>query len=180
MPGPVRVRVATAAALLTVVTAACGNSPTPRNVGASPSKNTRPGCASTEPISLPFAHRGLAPALFTADGSQLVFTADGFAHGGLLDPKVGKTAVYVGNPDRMPVYNRATSVLTNVTHEFGITEGQETSQTLPAGRYWLATSNFVHVKVRSCPPGGVTLLPSAQNTPSPTPQTPGTSPPKQK
>ena len=180
MPGPVRVGVATAAVLLTVVTAACGNSPTPRNVGASPSKSTGTGCTSTEPILLPYARRGMPPALFTSDGSELVFTADGFAHGGVLDPKVGSTAVYVGHPDRMPAYNRATSELTNVTHEFRIIEGKETSQTLPAGRYWLVTSNFVDVKVRSCPPGGVTLLPTAQNSPSPAPQTPGTSPPKQK
>lgn len=180
MPGPVRVRVATVAVLLTVVTAACGHSPTPGNVGASPSKSTGTGCASTEPISLPYARRGLEPALFTSDGSELVFTADGFAHGGVLDPKVGKTAVYVGHPDRMPAFNERTSVLTNVTHEFRITEGQETSQTLPAGQYWLATSNFVDVKVRSCPPGGVTPLPPGQSSPSPTAQTPGTSPSAQK
>jgi hypothetical protein len=84
--------------------------------------------------------------------------------------------VSVGNPDQMPVYNRRTSVLTNVTHEFHVIEGQVTSQTLPAGRYWLVNSNSAHVTVRSCLPGGVILLPSGPGTPSPTGQTPGASP----
>lgn len=116
------------------------------------------------------------PALFTSDGSELVFAADGFSHGGVLDPKVGSTAVYVGNPDRMPVFSQGSGHVTNVTHEFGIDEGQETIQILPAGRYWLVTSNGVHVTVRSCPPGGVTLLPTGRKSPSQTGQTPGTSP----
>lgn len=138
--------------------------------GASPSKTTGTGCASALPVSLPYSSRGLErTAMFTSDGSELVFTADGFAHGGVLDPKIGKTAVYVGRPPRMPVFNAATSELTNVTHEFHLTEGQETSQTLPAGRYWLATSNFVHVTVWSCPPGGVTLFPPGRSSASSTP-----------
>ena len=178
MPGPVRVGVATAAVLLTVMLSACGDSPSPGSTGASPPTSKPSSCTSTEPpISLGYPGREDEPAQFTSDGSELVFAADGFPHGGVLDSKVGSTAVYVGNPDRMPVYNKATSELTNVTHQFRIIEWQETSQTLPAGRYWLVNSNFRHITVRSCPPGGVTLLPPAQNTPSPTSQTPGTSPP---
>lgn len=176
MPDLMRLRVAAVTVLVTVMVGACGYSPTPENTGASPSKSTGKGCASTETILLPYASRGSEPAVFTSDGSELVFAADGFSHGGVLDPKVGTTAVYVGNPDRMPVFSQATGQLTNVTHEFGITEGQETSQTLPAGQYWLATSNFVDVTVRSCPPGGVTLLPTGQKSPTPTDQTPGASP----
>ena len=177
MPDLRRVRGGAAVGLLAVVVTACGYSPTQGKAGASPSKSTGTGCASTGPVSLPYSSRGMErAALFTSDGSELVFTADGFAHGGVLDPKVGKTAVYVGRPPRMPVFNEATSELTNVTHEFRITEGQETSQTLPAGRYWLATSNFVHIKVWSCPPGGVTLLPPGRSRASSTPQAPGTAP----
>ncbi len=108
--------------------------------------------------------------------SELVFAADGFSYGGVLDLKVGSTAVYVGNPDRMPVYVPASGHVTNVTHEFGIDEGQETIQILPAGRYWLVTSNGVHVDGAVLPSRGVTLLPTGRKSPSPTGQTPGTSP----
>ena len=177
MPDLLRARLATAAIVLAVVMSACGYRPTPGGTGASPSKGDASRCASSgTPISLSYNHISEEPALFTVDGSELVFAADGFPHGGILDPKVGSTAVYVVNPDRMPVFSEASGHVTNVTHEFGIDEGQETNQILPAGRYWLATSNFVVVTVRSCPPGGVTLLPSGRTTPSPAAQTPGTSP----
>lgn len=181
MPGLLRGRAATAAIVLAVVVAACGDSPTPGSTGASGSKSNGSRCAATgPPISLGILSVDGEPALFTSDGSELVFAADGFSHGGVLDPKVGSTAVYVGNPDRMPLYVPASGHVTNVTHEFGIGEGQETSQILPAGRYWLVNSNFVHVTVRSCPPGGVTLLPTGRKSPSQTGQTPGTSPRAQK
>jgi len=179
MPDLLKVSVATAAVLMTAVVAACGDSPTTGSTRASsPTSKPPSSCTSTgPPISLGYPGGSSPPALFTSDGSELVFAADGFPHGGVLDPKVGITAVYVGNPDRMPVFSQGRGAYSNVTHEFQITEGQETTQTLPAGRYWLVNSNFRHMTVRSCPPGGVTLLPSGRNTPSPTTQTPGTSPP---
>lgn len=181
MPGLLRGGAATAAIVLAVVVAACGYSPSPGSTGASGSKSTGTRCTATgPPISLGILSVDGEPALFTSDGSELVFAADGFSHGGVLDPKVGSTAVYVGSPDRMPVDVPASGHVTNVTHEFGINEGQETIQILPAGRYWLVTSNGVHVTVRSCPPGGVTLLPTGRKSPSQTGQTPGTSPRAQK
>lgn len=177
MPGLLRLGAATAAIVLAVVVAACGYSPTPGSTDASPSKSTGTRCKATgPPISLGYPGGSSEPVLITSDGSELVFAADGFSHGGVLDPKVGTTAVYVGNPDRMPVFSQESGHYTNVTHEFRIIEGQETSQILPAGQYWLVNSNFVHMTVRSCPPGGVTLLPTGQKSPTPTGQTPGTSP----
>lgn len=158
---------------LTLTVAACGDSATSGSTAASPSTGTPSACASTgPPISLGFPALEGAIALFTSDGSELLFAADGFRHGGLLEPKVGSASVYVGNPDRMPVDLPASGSLTNMTHQFVITEGQVTSQTLPAGRYWLLTSKGVRVTVRSCPPGGVTLLPSRQGSTGSAGQTP--------
>jgi hypothetical protein len=179
MPDLLRVRVASAAIVLAVTVAACG-SPKLDSVDAARSKSVASRCPSLgSPISLGSPSGGDELALFTVDGSELVFAADGFDHGGVLPhfSEVGSTAVYVGNPDRMPVYLRASGDYTNVTHEFEVIEGQVTSQTLPAGRYWLVTSNFVGVTVRSCLPGSVTrvtnprrnLIPSGQ-TPSATPR----------
>jgi len=51
----------------------------------------------------------------------------------VLDPKVGSTAVYVENPDRMPVCVPASGHVANVTHDFGMREGQETIQILRVG-----------------------------------------------
>jgi hypothetical protein len=168
MPGLLRARVATAAIALSVMVAGCSNWPTRGNTGASPSKGKTTVCASTgPPVSLGRRGRESEPALFTSDGSQLVFTASGFSHGGLEFSKVGSTRVSVGNPNRRPVHNRATGVTTNVSHEFSITEGQVTAQTLPAGRYWLVNSNGVEMTVRSCPAWGVALLlPSGQRSSS--------------
>jgi hypothetical protein len=177
MPDLLRVCVATAAIVLAVMVAACGYTPKPDSVDAARSQSVASRCPSLgPPISLGRPSGGDELALFTVDGSELVFAADEFAHGGLFDPEVGSTAVYVGNPDRMPVYVQGSGSYTNVTHEFSITEGQVTSQTLPAGRYWLVTSNFVGVTVRSCLPGGVTRVTSSRRNLIPTGHPPSATP----
>jgi hypothetical protein len=176
MPGLLRVRVAAAVIVLAVVVAACG-SPKLDTVDAARSKSVASRCPSLgASISLGSPSGGDELALFTVDGSELVFAADGFSHGGVIDFGVGSTAVYVGNPDRMPVYVQASGSYTNVTHEFSIREGEVTSQTLPAGRYWMVASNFVDVTVRSCLPGGVTRVTNPRRNLIETGQTPGTSP----
>jgi hypothetical protein len=125
---------------------------------------------------LGYTSRDQEPPLFRTDGSELLLSADGFSHGGVLDPEVGITEVYVGNPNRLPVYNQKTGVVSNVTHSFHIIESQVVSQTLPAGQYWLVSSNGNRVFVRSCLPGGVTRILADRVKRSRPGQTPSTSP----
>lgn len=101
-------------------------------------------------IALGMPFRGSQVAFFNTDGSDLYLTAHDFPKGGVFDPKVGSTLVNIGESTKLPVYDEQRSTVSNTLIELEITESQYTQHRLPAGRYWLWTSNFADIKVASC------------------------------
>jgi hypothetical protein len=89
-------------------------------------------------------------------------SVSGFEHGGPFDPKVGSTMIYLGRAAQPPRYAPQRNKVTNVSRETEVKEGERKQVKLPAGRYWLWSSNTVFVRVEVCNPGGISEV-----TPSP-------------
>jgi hypothetical protein len=93
-------------------------------------------------------------AEFTTIGGTLFVTAYGFSHGGILDPEVAGTAIYFGLADQPPTWDRQTNP-SNLQAEIFVVEDDFTKVDLPAGRYWVLTSNGANVAIVSCEEDGV-------------------------
>lgn len=94
-------------------------------------------------------------AQFETTGGKLYATAYDLSHGGAFDPKVGQTRLYIGEeatdggtlPDPPPGTMFTKDVVEDKFVEFE----------LPAGSYWLATTNAARIAVVSCSENGVSL-----------------------
>jgi hypothetical protein len=110
--------------------------------------------ASTASLGTP--SREGQPAEFTTTGGDLYFSAHGFEHGGMFDPKTGVTLLYLGQPGDPPKYDRQSTTVSNTLLEVLVREREYVKQTLGAGQYWLLSSNSVAIEVMSCRPDGLT------------------------
>lgn len=101
------------------------------------------------PLGRPYA--GGKPARISlSQTARLGFRAEGFQHGGVLDPPRGVVAVSVGPWSRQPSYDAQRNVISNVTHEFYVREGETALMTLEAGDYWVLESLSVELTVSAC------------------------------
>ena len=94
------------------------------------------------------------PARFTTTGGELYATAYGFRHGHFGDSEVGTTRLYVGEgapKDFDAVRNRPSNALVN----FRVVENDFTRFELPAGSYWLISTNYAEIAIVSCDNNGV-------------------------
>lgn len=109
------------------------------------------------------APRGEPPAEFTTDGSGLYVTVSGFEHGLPFDPNVGSSAIYIGEVETTPTYDRQTDVVTHTLLQLSTEENQPAELELPAGRYWLWASNAPDLRLWGCSEGSVTDAVSGGN-----------------
>lgn len=85
-------------------------------------------------------------------------TAYGFRHGHFGDSEVGTTRLYVGEgapKDFDSVRNRPSNALVN----FRVVENDFTRFELPAGSYWLISTNYAEIAIVSCDNNGVSNVP---------------------
>jgi len=88
-------------------------------------------------------------AEFTTNGGLLYVTAYGFSHGGVLDPDVGHTSIYIG-PGSPEGENAEPS---NALASLSLTEDDYSTVELPVGTYWLVGGPIIEIV--SCEEGGV-------------------------
>ena len=91
----------------------------------------------------------MEPAWFRTDGSALYLQARSFEHGGVLDPAVGQTAIYIG-PASMRPLAQANGYVRGATHSLSLREGTYGTVTLPPGDYWLTSSQGGDLFVIGC------------------------------
>ena len=94
-------------------------------------------------------------ARFESAGGTLYITAYDFPHGAVFDSEVGQTRLYIGEepldgytpPEPPPGTLVTLSVVEDDFVEFEV----------PAGFYWLATTNAARIAIVSCSENGVRL-----------------------
>ena len=102
-----------------------------------------------------------AAAHFTTTGGVLYVTAYNFDHSEILDfGYPGWTANSIGPADTPPSYDPQRSIVTPTTKGFSVEEDSWVEFEIPAGRYWLLTSNYVDIDIASCSPGSVAGQPA--------------------
>ncbi|GAA3702990.1 hypothetical protein GCM10022399_19310 [Terrabacter ginsenosidimutans] len=85
-------------------------------------------------------------------------TASGFLHGGLLDPKVGQTAVVWGEAASMPTYAAGPATVSGGIGRAVVVEGAETWVDLPDGTLWFVNSYGARLAIAACPPASVVVV----------------------
>lgn len=89
------------------------------------------------------------PAWFRTDGSTLYLHARRFEHGGVLDPAVGQTAIYIGPASIRPLA-QPNGYVRGATHSLSLRERTYGAVTLPPGDYWLTSSQGGDLLVIGC------------------------------
>ena len=87
-------------------------------------------------------------------------TATDFLHGGLLDPKVGQTAVVWGHAASMPTYAPGPAKVTGGVGTAVVVEGVEAWIDLPDGTFWFVNSYGARLALAACPPASVEVVSS--------------------
>lgn len=110
-----------------------------------------PPCGdAAKTVSIRRAMVGGEIVYFNTAGGDLYFTAAGFVKDNFATPNIDKTAVYIGSPDKLPVYDIQRATVSNTIVEFRVTEGEYSRQNLDKGRYWIWSSVSVEIKIASC------------------------------
>jgi len=169
MPRALRQTAVAGAATLALLT---GCTPAGRP-GATPAPSPSAPCggaaASSARLGTPYPDR--EPAQFTTTGGQLFITAHWYSHDGVLDfGRRGATVFYIGPADTPPSYDPDRKLVTPQTARLEVHEGEYGTVDLPAGHYWLLTSNGGDVEIVNCAAGGVTGQPPPPLLFTPSPQ----------
>ncbi len=149
---PVPPKVAAACLGAVVLLAACAEDQDPT---ASPTVAADP-CPDGTTLNLDDPYRTGPQALFSTGGDEVWVTARSFSHGGIFDPEVGRTAVYIGTEANPLTYDQQSGQVANVVVQTSVEEGTWSAVELPKGRYRLWSTTGGDVWVRSCQPDGVT------------------------
>jgi hypothetical protein len=107
------------------------------------------GISATQ-IALGSPYLSQPVAYFTTDGSDVYISARHFEHGGIFDPETGTTGIWIGDSATPPIYDEHTSQVSNTKLELSVQEGKHKKAQLPAGRYWLWSSNGGDIVAASC------------------------------
>ncbi len=94
-------------------------------------------------------------AEFTTAGGTVFVAVSGFSEGGLFEPDVWQSAVYVGDAAVPPTYDEQSGQVSGVLVQAAVVEGTWGSLELEPGRYWLWATNYPDVVMRSCEPDGL-------------------------
>ncbi|MGI8536261.1 MAG: hypothetical protein ACR2K2_07105 [Mycobacteriales bacterium] len=155
-----RRRLRSVAAALTVCTAsACGGAGSPS--AASPSTSTTAAstlpCADATEVELgsPYTYASRGPAYFSTSGGTVYLVARRFEQGGFLDVPHPRTLFSVGPGSTPPVVDPQAATVAGVRSEVQAGADEWVPVDLPAGQWWVLSSNGGDVRAASCVPGGV-------------------------
>lgn len=124
--------------------------------GADPDPATVPEpCPEGVTLDLGRPLRGQQWAEFDAAGGEVFVTVRRFEKGGVLDPEVGRSAVFVGPAAQAPRYDEQSGRVSGALDRTSVVEGTWSALDVPPGRYWLWATNGSDVAVRSCAAGGL-------------------------
>lgn len=115
----------------------------------------RPDCPERTTVDL--GHPtvvGASVAEFATEGGEVHLEATGVDQGGWFDASV--TTVYVGEATRPAEFDGRGHLAGPFAAEVRVVDREFATVTLPAGRYWVTSSDGGDLKVTSCQPGGVT------------------------
>ena len=130
--------------------------------GASSNTSSQPPCTPAGPeANLGALALDAAPRQYVGvQAGWYRLTASGFQHGGVLDPKVGRTTVVWGSATTPPRYDPGPATVTGSLGHADVVEGEATWVQLPDDRLWFLNSNGVTITLQACPPATVTIAPA--------------------
>ena len=126
--------------------------------GESRDSTPLPCVPSQDPVELGASFPDAAPTIFRTTGGSLVFRATRFQHGGLLDPKIGRTQISLGRTSKPPRYDPARQDVSNQERRFEAVEGGFTVVDLSRGEYWMVNSRGVWITAVGCTPTRVSVI----------------------
>jgi hypothetical protein len=97
-------------------------------------------------------------AEFATQGGQIYATASGFSHGGVFDSAVGDSRLYVGSGTPENYSFQGGEGPSNAILSIGVKEDTYAELELPAGTYWLISSNRAEIALVSCIESGVSTV----------------------
>lgn len=122
--------------------------------------NVQPPCGPAGLAKADLGYPWTEYAEFTTQGGQVYVTASGFSHSGVFDAAVGegRTRLHVGagTPENFNV--QGGSGPSNAMLSVGVEEDSFAEIELPAGTYWLTSSNRAAIAVVSCVEDGVSAV----------------------
>ena len=123
----------------------------------------RPGASAECPIpqvqNLGRPFRGSKTvAKFTTDGNPLVISASDFEKSGWVTSGKRRTEVDIGPDTSPPSYDELTGIVTGATSHVSVEEGALVQVQLPAGRYWIWSTNSAALQLHSCTPANPTAI----------------------
>ena len=154
----VRPGVAVACTMAAGLLAGCGTvseeSPIPATgaaTGSSTAHETPAACLDPGPaMVLGSGFLDSQPTYVTLTAGTYAARAEGFLHGGVLDPPVGRTSLVWGPASSSPTYNPGPNTVTNAAGSVDVVEGSVTLVTMPAGRIWLLSSSYPRLSLQAC------------------------------
>jgi hypothetical protein len=154
----VRFRIVAVCAMAAGLLAACGavddgpsTSTSDGANGSSTAPETPAECVDPGPIvAVGSAFLDGEPTYVTLTAGTYAARAEGFLHGGVLDPPVGRTSLVWGPASNLPTYSPGSNTVTNATDSFDVVEGSATVRTMPAGRIWLLNSSYPRLSLQAC------------------------------
>lgn len=146
-------RTMTAPAMLILALGGCGTSPSaPGTSATAPGPKGGAPCPAYGPTvdlgALAYDRPPDRQVRTTAGWYRL--TATGFLHGGLLDPKVGRTTVAWGLSSTPPTYHPGPSTVSGALATADVVEGRATWVKLPDATLWFLNTNGARLSLQGC------------------------------
>lgn len=117
------------------------------------------GCPISQVQNLGRPFRGSKTvAKFTTDGNPLVISAADFEKSGWVTSGKRSTEVDIGPDTSPPTYDELTGIVTGATSRVSVEEGALVHVQLPAGRYWIWSTNSAALQLHSCTPDNPTSV----------------------
>ena len=132
---------------------ALGGCSDPRDPGGQTGDRQGASCPAPVVTDLGIPFRGARTAFFRTSGGELRIGVSGL--GDSLFGAVTQTGVDIGPGRHAPEVDRASNRVRGAIRSVTVHEDRPTSVDLPAGSYWLVSSNGGRIELRTCP--GVTV-----------------------
>lgn len=122
--------------------------------------NVQPPCGPDGEAKAELGYPWAGYSEFSTQGGQIYVTASGFRHGGVFDAAVGegRTRLHVGAGTPENFNAQGGSGPSNATLSIGVEEDSFVEIELPAGTFWLTSTNVAEIAVVSCTEGGVSAV----------------------